>query len=315
MNKFLKINRLLENLKKINDAGDCRVEPILDWYKHTRKIANGTAFDLNALQGGFLANSVGQAFIYGYEIAIQQLTKLDTAQHLAAFCVTENKSTHPQDMQAVLSERNEGGFVLSGRKDFVTLAGSAQCLLVAAKFGISDLGRNQIKMVKVDASLSGVGITQLPALPFIPDIGHGVVAFDSVVINPEDVFSGDGYQDFVKPFRWFEDINVFVSLSAYLLKIALTYKWPVEAKVELVSILASLVSLQEAAADEPVAHIVMYDQASRLASWLAHHEQAWEKVPSKIAAGWKRDSAILKIASHPRSVRYKKAASLLGLEA
>lgn len=314
MKQYQSVECLLHALMKTPVLRGDRDESLLEWYRRLRLDGDSVVSeDLIALQGGFYANSVGQAFIYGYEIAIQRLTGLDTKDQLAAFCVTENKSTHPKSMQVSLSKGQQGKVLLAGKKDFVTLAGSTKWLLVAAKSAVSSDGRNQIKLVKVDASLPGVDIETLPLLPFVPDVSHGVVTFDSVSIDESDVFSGDGYGDYVKPFRWFEDVNVFIALSGYLLKIAITNQWPVESRVEIISILTALIGMQRMEADEPVAHIVMFDQVTRLERWLDRYDQAWGSVDSSVAVAWKRDKGILKIASHARSVRYAKALSRMRL--
>ncbi len=314
MKQYSTVDSLLQSLIKTSHLNEGREETLLDWYRRIRHVSEDVVSEeLSALQGGFSANSVGQAFVYGYEIAIQRLTGLNTKEQLAAFCVTENKSTHPQSINVSLSKGENGQVFLNGRKDFVTLAAGAKWLLVAAKSGLSSDGRNQIKLVKVDVSSSGVDVVVLPSLPFIPDVSHGVVTFNAVEVDGDDIFSGDGYGDFVKPFRWCEDINVFISLSGYLLKIALTNQWPLESKVEIISILATLLSMQGMGADEPIAHIIMFEQVSRLECWLDHYDQAWASVDSSVAVGWKRDRAILKIASHARSARYKKALSRLRL--
>lgn len=303
------LQRLIEKPPAIRAGG----ESIVEWYHQVRLNSDlSVSDDLDALTGGFYANSVGQAFVYGYEVAIQRLTGLDTKEQLAAFCVTENKSTHPQSMQVSLIEEGDK-LLLSGKKDFVTLASDTKWLLVAAKFGILDSGRNQIKLIKVDASLPGVNIKILPPLPFIPEVGHGVVTFDSVSIDQRDLFLGDGYGDYVKPFRWIEDINVFISLSGYLLKIALVYQWPLASRVEIISILTSLLGMLSAGANEPIAHIAFYDQVARLERWLEQYDDAWQSVDVAVSAAWKRDRGLLKIASYARSARYKKALSRLAL--
>lgn len=287
---------------------------LTDWYKAIRE--DGLACvpeQLASLYGGFFANSVGQAFINGYEVAIQCLTGIDTRESIAAFCVTENKSTHPASMLSCLSVDNKGNYTLSGKKDFVTLAGDAKKLLVAVNFGVSAVGQKIIKLVEVNVACSGVSIQLLPALPFVPDVTHGVVSFDSVVIEPSYILSGDGYSDYVKPFRWLEDINVFMSVSAYLFKLTMAFDWPEEAKVEMISLLTSLSGLHRMKADDPVAHIVMFNQTEALDKWLERYDEAWNGVSEDIVVCWKRDIALLKIATRARKARYKNAISALSL--
>jgi acyl-CoA dehydrogenase len=287
---------------------------LTDWYKAIR--GDGLACvseQYTSLYGGFFANSVGQAFVNGYEVAIQRLTGIDTRESIAAFCVTENKSTHPTSMLSCLTVDKKGNYTLSGKKDFVTLAGDAKKLFVAVNFGVSAAGQKIIKLVEVNVASSGVSIQLLPELPFVPDVTHGVVNFDSVVIEASNILSGDGYSDYVKPFRWFEDINVFMSVSAYLFKLTLAFDWPEDAKVEMISLLTSLSGLHKMKADDPVAHIVMFNQTEALDKWLERYDEAWNAVTEDVVLCWKRDIALLKIATRARKARYKNAVSALSL--
>ncbi len=209
-------------------------------------------------------------------------------------------------MLSCLSQGVDGNFVLSGRKDFVTLAGEADTLFVAVTEGESQ-GRSNIKMVMVKVSTPGVDVVLHPPLSFVPNVSHGSVTFDSVVVNAGDIFSGDGYSEYVKPFRWFEDINVFTSVAAYLFKLTLAYDWKVEARVEIISILISLSYLQKIDAGDSIAHIVMSDLVKRLERWLECYDKEWEKVPEAVSNEWSRDKLLLKIASSARKVRHGNA--------
>jgi len=287
---------------------------LVGWYQKIRTDScECVSFEFESLYGGFFANSVGQAFINGYEVAIQRLTAIDTREYVAAVCVTENKSTHPTSMRSSLSADAKGNYILSGKKDFVTLAGDAKKLLVAVKVGESEVGKNIIKLVEVDVFASGVNIQRLPELPFVPDVSHGVVLFDSVKIDSDNIFSGDGYANYVKPFRWFEDINVFMSVSAYLFKLTLAFGWPKEARVEMISLLVGLSSLHKMKANDSIAHIVMFDLTVAIDKWLVRYDAEWNKVPGDIQLHWKRDLALLKIATRARKARYDNAMTALSL--
>ena len=294
-------------------------ELLLSWYQKTRAVScKSVPLELESLYCGFFAKSIGQAFASSYQIAIQRLTGVDTCGGVASFCVTENKSTHPTSMQSCLSLDNEGRYRLSGKKDFVTLACEAKKLFVAvrseeAKSGEGKAGRNIIKLVEVDVAAPGVNVQVLPTLPFVSDVSHGVVSFDSIIVDPASILSGDGYADYVKPFRWFEDINVFMSVSAYLFKLSLAFGWPVEAKVEMVSLLTTLSGLHKMKADDPIAHIVMFDQTVVLNKWLQRYNDTWSQVPEEIVMCCKRDLALLKIAGKAREARYTKAMTALAL--
>lgn len=289
-------------------------DTLADWYLKTR--ADGNALvseDLLSMFGGFFANSVGQAFANGYEVAIQRLLQWDTSEHVAAFCVTENKSTHPGAMSTCLLAQEDGSYRLSGKKDFVTLALDAKHLFVAATAGKKTDGRNNLKLVRVAVSAPGVNVRSLPELPFVPDVSHGVVNFERVSVRPEEILEGDGYNAYVKPFRWIEDINVITSLAAYLLKVSLEGSWPTRSVTEMVSLLTTLANLQAMHVADPIAHVVLADQYERLANWLARYEQEWVKLPVLVREGWQRDKNLLKIANTARVSRLNNALAQLAL--
>ena len=311
------INSVEVLLKKLIQEGGCfkqSEDSLISWYQIIRADSRkSVSLELESLYCGFFANSVGQAFVAAYEVALQRLTGTDTRESVASFCVTENKSTHPALMQSSLLLDDNGRYQVSGKKDFVTLARDAKKLFVAVNFGMSEAGRSKIKLVEIAVDAPGVNVQLLPDLPFVSDVSHGIVSFDSVVIDQANIFSGDGYSDYVKPFRWFEDISVFISVAAYLFKISLAFKWPTEARVEMMSLLASLYSLQQMAADNPVGHVVMFELADTLDQWLARYNDAWNNVPEEFVVAWKRDLALLKVAARARKARYKNAMEILNL--
>jgi len=289
-------------------------DSLINWCQTIRTDSfKSVPLELESLYCGFFSNSVGQAFAAAYEVALQRLTGADTIKSVASFCVTENKSTHPASMRSSLSIDDGGRYQVSGKKDFVTLAREAKKLFVAVRFGASGAGQSKIKLVEIAIDAPGVNVQLLPDLPFVSDVSHGVVSFDSVVVDQTNIFSGDGYANYVKPFRWLEDINVFMSVAAYLFKLSLAFKWPVEARVEMISLLVSLSNLQKMKADSPVSHVVMFELADNLDQWLTRYNEAWSGVPEMFAIGWKRDLALLKVAARARKARYKNAMAVLDL--
>ena len=311
------INSLEDLLEQLIQGGEhfkYSDEALINWYKLIRVDSSmSVPLELESLYGGFFANSVGQAFVAAYEVALQRLTGIDTSESTASFCITENKSTHPANMQTILSSDSEGCYSISGKKDFVTLAQDAKKLFVAVRSGVTNAGRSEIKLVNVSIDAPGVKVQLLPDLPFVSDVSHGVVSFDSVLVKQEDRFLGDGYSHYVKPFRWFEDINVFMAVSAYLFKLSLAFKWPIKARIEMMSLLASLSSLQKMKADSSTAHIIMYELTGSLDEWLLRYDDAWCNVPEAFVLAWRRDLALLKVATRARKARYKNAIMELNL--
>ena len=42
-------------------------------------------------------------------------------------------------------------------------------------------------------------------------VPHGAAVFDGVIVRSEDLLPGCGYQDYVRRFRWLEDVHVMAS--------------------------------------------------------------------------------------------------------
>ena len=56
----------------------------------------------------------------------------------------------------------------------------------------------------------------MPATPFVPDVAHATVTLARVTIAPEARLAGDGWSDYVKPFRTLEDLHVQAAITAWL---------------------------------------------------------------------------------------------------
>ena len=87
------------------------------------------------------------------------------------------------------------------------------CWLVDAQ------GRNALRMVRVPTDAPGVTLAPSSA-PFVPEIPHAEVTLDHVHVATDAVLPGDGYTEYVKPFRTVEDAHVHAALLGYLIGIA-----------------------------------------------------------------------------------------------
>lgn len=59
-----------------------------------------------------------------------------------------------------------------------------------------------------------------PARPFIPELPHAQVELDGVLVHDADILPGDGYDDYLKPFRTIEVIYVHTALAGHLIGVA-----------------------------------------------------------------------------------------------
>src|SRR5207248_1739833 len=76
---------------------------------------------------------------------------------------------HPRAIRTTLVPR-DGGYVLSGRKKWATIATEAQSLYVVASTGIVE-DQNRLRVVRVAASAPGVRL-HASAAAFVPEISH-----------------------------------------------------------------------------------------------------------------------------------------------
>ena len=61
-----------------------------------------------------------------------------------------------------------------------------------------------------------------------------------VVVADGDWLPGDGYANYIKPFRTIEDIHVFAALAAWWLQVGSAAQWPASLRGEIVHLLVSL---------------------------------------------------------------------------
>ncbi len=137
------------------------------------------------------------AFLAGYQAALRALWPA-APEGLGALCVTEKRSVRPADLQTRLE-----GLVLHGQKDFVTAGDSASSVAGgrprrgtgAAAATVDDGGPGRRPGARLEA---------LPALPLMPDVPHSRLLLDGAHCER---LPGDGWDDYVRPFRLLEDVH------------------------------------------------------------------------------------------------------------
>lgn len=260
-----------------------------------------------AIYSGRSTTRAGWAFMGGYQSAIEHLfaAHINPDQpELASFCVSEQGGNHPRAIQALLTE-NEDSTQLSGMKSFVSGAEDAQRLFVACKQGNDTQGLPQLKIASIRSSANGVSIKALPPLAFIPEVSHGQVVLDAA--EPDEVLAGDGYLEFIKPFRTCEDIHVISAILAYLLGEGIEGQWP-EALIE--QMLAALMSYRALASmdyKDGGCHLALAGARQTMSELLEQVNPVFEQSNPAAFALWQRDQALLKIAYKAHLSRTEKA--------
>jgi alkylation response protein AidB-like acyl-CoA dehydrogenase len=262
-----------------------------------RSVTSDAPF-VQAVAGGAAADGLGGAFAAGYGAAMRALFPA-VGTRRAALCATEAGGAHPKAMRTVL----EAGRV-TGEKTFVTFGAQAELLLVVARAGEA----GPLRVVTVDAAGPGVTFMPLPALRFAPDIPHAALRLDGA---PAEVWPGDGYDDYLKPFRTVEDIHVYGAALAYLTAAGRRARWPAAFLAELGAVVAALGAL---AAHDPRARETHLVLAGALSLGRALIERAdLAALPADERERFQRDRPLLDVAGTVRAKRLASAIAALGL--
>jgi hypothetical protein len=284
------------------------------WDSYQEARASGAApFDA-AVRVASSVDRLGLAFAAGYSAALEHL--IPDLILPCVLCVTEADGNHPRAIKASLKASNAGsGYMLDGAKTFVTFGNMAKTLIVAARVGERSDGTPDLAVVRIPADREGISLTELPTIPFVPEIPHARVEFHEVSVDAGERMSGDGYLDYVKPFRTVEDIHVFATASAYLLGLAKRCAGPADWMSELCATIATLDRLRVAPPLDPGVHVALHGVTQNLSRLLSTDEFAkvWKGAPAEERARWERDQKLLQVANTAREARFRKAASQLGL--
>jgi acyl-CoA dehydrogenase len=284
-------------------------EALETWWRAAEE--QRTSFDTpvdRALLGGALADRVGFAFVGGYQAALEAL--FGPAPGITSLCVTEAAGNRPQDIATTLKQNASGSYVITGRKKWATAGPLAQTLLVAASTGTDDLGRNHLRMIRIPTNAKGVHI--IPAsVSFVPEIPHAEVELDGVIAGEADVLPGDGYADYIKPFRTVEDAHVHAALLGYVIGVARRIKVARDLIEQLLAAALAMRNVALADPRSPATHIALAGSLSQIAHVVGEVELRWEDSEGPEWTRWLRDRAIFRVAGAARAARREKAWSLI----
>ncbi|MGE6688656.1 acyl-CoA dehydrogenase [Stutzerimonas stutzeri] len=272
-----------------------------DWYQAVCDGAGSTGSFSQAVYGGRLATTPGLAFLAGYQAALRALWP-DAPPGLGALCTTERRKLRPADM----TSRCENG-QLTGSKDFVTAGDAAQWLLVSAREeGAGESPR--LGLFVVEPSGAGVSLVAGPDLPIVPDIAHGRLSLEQAAGKR---LPGDGWSEYVKPFRTHEDLHVLAALTAWLYGIALPEQWPRPLALRLLGVLAAAAEVARQPANEPATHLLLAALLEQFAALQPEVDRALMDSQGSWNAMWKRDRAVLGIARDAQARRLEQAITAL----
>lgn len=270
---------------------------------------------LLALRCGAAADRVGWAFAGGYQAALRALwPALWASDAMAALCVTEAEGNRPRDIRTRIVPRPDGAqLVVNGAKRWTTLGPQSAVLLVAGVWSpegaaAADAARPALRVLRIDSSTPGVTLQAMPATRFVPEVPHASVLLQDVRVPAAAVLPGDGYADYVKPFRTVEDIHVMLAIGACLLREARARGWPPAFAERLVAALAQLATLAEADPSAAATHLVLAGTLHALQALFAESQALWPAdADDEAAARWRRDAALFQVAGAAREQRARRA--------
>jgi hypothetical protein len=165
-------------------------------------------------------------------------------------------------------------------------------------------------MVRVSASSPGVTMIA-NAAPFIPEIPHAEITLDRVAVTAADLLPGDGYDNYVKPFRTIEDIHVHAALLGYLVGVAQRRAFARDVIERLLALAVAIRGAALADPKSPTTHVALAGMFALVAREVAAIEALWAPSPDDEWQRWQRDRALLQVAGKARDARRDKAWSLL----
>lgn len=290
------------------------VEHLDGWRRQWRGLASESLGPVAlALRGGFGSDRVGWAFVSGYQAALRSLMARSAGQPVAvdellAFCATESGGNRPRDIRTTVT--GEGRTLrVNGEKSWTTLGGAATAFLVVGCRPEADHpNRPTLKVAYVPASAAGITFIEKPPLAFVPEIPHTGSHFDNVAPGPDGILlPGDGYSDYVKPFRAIEDTFIALAVQAWLLREARLRGWPAAFREHLAAQLTVLGHLAGEDPSAPATHVALAGALTESSRVYDLADQYWKQENDATAERWWRDRPLFNVASKPREIRAHRA--------
>jgi len=297
-------------LPQLSASQACAVpcESVAEWWPRHRAIAGAHPDPLHqAIVGGFVADRVGWAFASGYQAALRALLPDAPADRLCAFCVTEADGNSPKAIRSSLRQSGTT-WLLDGAKQRTTLGPQGSLFFVAARDEAASTSRPAIRLVKVSSGSPGLKIEHMPATKFVPEVPHARLQFENLAVRESDILPGDGYDQYVKPFRTVEDIHVQAAVLSYLMREGQRLSWPQHWLERLSALLAALGKLADMPASHAETHITLAGALAMGAGLIGETDAFWLKSAADPAAlRWERDRELLTVAGNARELRTRRA--------
>lgn len=304
---MIALERIVEALLSIPRAAFDSIDAFVAALDRMR--FEGSSIDQAAL-GGAMADRLGYAFVGGYHAAMSRLARSKDRNRMC-LAATEPGGVHPRSIETELGVSN-GVPLLSGKKSFVTLASVSHSIVVIARKADVPGDRPELLAIKVPRERRGITLVARPETPFAPEVPHAEVSFEDVVIDPSDILPGDGYADYLRPFRTLEDLHVLAAGAGYLLSVARASAGATRLVPRCVALLSATRALGQDDARSPAVHLALaplFDEARSLVGDVIAALDA----ASDERARLERDRPLFMVAESARQKRLEAARRSLGL--
>jgi hypothetical protein len=180
--------------------------------------------------------------------------------------------------------------------------------VVIASEGQTPEGRNQLRAAIVDPRLEGVELESAPAAPFVPEIPHARVRFRDVALGDDALLAGDGYSDYLKPFRTIEDCHVHAALLGHLMQLARRAGADQRLLQRMSAMVVTARALATAEPARPEVHVALAGAMARVAELVEEVVPSWwPALEPATRERWQRDQPLLEVASKARHRRIEVA--------
>ena len=281
---------------------------VAQWWARHRAIVDEHPDPVHqAIIGGFVADRVAWAFASGYQAALRAILPDAPADRICALCVTEADGNSPKAIKSSLKKVGDH-WTLNGSKRWTTLGPEGTLFFVAARDEAASGERPAIRLAMVPSDAPGLKIQAMPPTRFVPEVLHAQLQFENLRIEDAGLLPGDGYDQYVKPFRTVEDIHVQAAVLSYLMREGQRLSWPQEWLERLSALLAALGKIADMPASHAETHIALAGALATSAGLISETDGFWQAaVADPAAMRWQRDRELLNVASGARVRRTRRA--------
>ncbi len=307
MDVWTKIEQTVGQSKSIEDQ-TLWVKSLFSLFANTQECSFEQTF-----LAGVASESSSSAFWAGYQVAIQRLFGPQLKDEIASFVVNEKKSFKPKNWSTSLVQ-TEGSdeLLLSGNKDFVTAVDQIDVLLIGANTVELSNESNTVghsKVCKLGVEVEGLSFFEFSGLPVFKELKKSRVEIKTTEVHADSIFVGDGYDNYIKPFRIIEDFYITSVLLGYVIRLLLQSDNRVDDAFDLMVVIEDLktsekellVGMPQCKSSSLLFETTLRNVSDLILKTVQKHES--EEGFSNL----RKDLMILKIGEKARSIRYDRA--------